>query len=72
MLRLPGNYRLRYRGSQLKDDAYAYGTHSSFDYRARVIFNAKVNDKPMLLFVYKALVSSVIALLHKVKLTLLM
>jgi len=44
-VKVTGNYRLRYRGSQLKDDAYAYGTHSSFDYRARVIFNAKVNDK---------------------------
>ena len=42
-VKVTGNYRLRYRGSQLKDDAY--GTHSSFDYRARVIFNAKVNDK---------------------------
>ena len=44
-VKVTGNYRLRYRGSQLKDDAYAYGKHSSFDYRARVIFNAKVNDK---------------------------
>jgi len=44
-VKVTGNYRLRYRGSQLKNDAYAYGKHSSFDYRARVIFNAKVNDK---------------------------
>ena len=44
-VKVTGNYRLRYRGSELKNDAYAYGKHSSFDYRARVIFNAKVNDK---------------------------
>ena len=44
-VKVTGNYRLRYRGSQLKNDAYAYGKHSAFDYRARVIFNAKVNDK---------------------------
>lgn len=37
-VKVTGNYRLRYRGSQLKNDAYAYGKHSSFDYRARVIF----------------------------------
>ena len=44
-VKVTGNYRLRYRGSELKNDTYAYGKHSSFDYRARVIFNAKVNDK---------------------------
>ena len=44
-VKVTGNYRLRYRGIELKNDTYAYGKHFSFDYRARVIFNAKVNDK---------------------------
>ena len=74
-VKVTGNYRLRYRGSELKNDTYAYGKHSSFDYRARVIFNAKVNDKIKesfgdMLDTFKALVNSVIVMQHKAKLIL--
>ena len=67
-VKVTGNYRLRYRGSELKNDTYAYGKHSSFDYRARVIF--KLTIKLMLLYVFKVLANSAIAMLHKVKLIL--
>ena len=40
-----GDVRLRYQGSERKSGAYAYGQRSLFDYRARVQFNASVNDR---------------------------
>lgn len=44
-VKVTGNFRLRYRGGEFKNGAYPYGGHSKFDYRARVIMTAKVNDK---------------------------
>ena len=49
-VKVTGDMRLRYLGSQKKNGSYVnttgdYSKHSKFDARARVQFNAKVNDR---------------------------
>ena len=49
-VKVTGDMRLRYLGAQKKDGHYVtadgdYSKHSKFDARARVQFNAKVNDR---------------------------
>ncbi|EFL56682.1 hypothetical protein HMPREF9321_0761 [Veillonella atypica ACS-049-V-Sch6] len=49
-VKVTGDMRLRYLGSQKKNGSYVnttgdYSKHSQFDARARVQFNAKVNDR---------------------------
>ena len=49
-VKVTGDMRLRYLGAQKKDGHYVtgsgdYSKHSQFDARARVQFNAKVNDR---------------------------
>ena len=49
-VKVTGDVRLRYRGSEESDNTlknetkYAYKKHSKFDYRGRIQFNATVNE----------------------------
>ena len=43
-VKVTGDVRLRYKGSENNDGQYAYGKSSKFDMRGRVQFNAMVNE----------------------------